>query len=89
MIYLEHFNILNEGVEIWNKWRSDNPHIRPILLDVKLPLGMQNLNGINFSNTLLERAELMGTQLIQANLRGAKLRNAKLCGVVDLHLTSY
>ncbi|MEA5480688.1 pentapeptide repeat-containing protein [Pseudanabaena galeata UHCC 0370] len=85
MIYLEHFNKLNEGVESWNKWRSDNPHIRPILLDVDLSL--RNLNGINFSNASLERAELMGTQLIQANLSGAKLRNAKLCGVVHFHPT--
>jgi hypothetical protein len=85
MIYLEHLNRLNEGVESWNKWRSDNPHIRPILIDVDLSL--RNLNGINFSNASLERAELMGTQLIQANLRGAKLRNAKLCGVEHFHPT--
>lgn len=85
MIYLEHFNRLNEGVESWNKWRNDNPHTRPILLDVDLSL--RNLNGINFSNASLERADLMGTQIIQANLRGARLRNANLCGVEDLHLT--
>ncbi|MFO0543439.1 MAG: pentapeptide repeat-containing protein [Pseudanabaena sp.] len=85
MIYLEHLNRLNEGVESWNKWRSDNPHILPILLDVDLSL--RNLNGINFSNASLERADLMGTQLIQANLRGARLRNANLCGVEYLHPT--
>lgn len=27
----EHLKILKQGVEVWNKWRKENPHIKPDL----------------------------------------------------------
>jgi hypothetical protein len=32
----EHLEILNQGVESWNKWRKENPHIKPDLSEAFL-----------------------------------------------------
>ena len=31
----EHLAILKQGVEVWNKWRKENPEIKPDLSDVR------------------------------------------------------
>ena len=31
MAYAEHLEILERGVEEWNKWREENPDIKPDL----------------------------------------------------------
>jgi hypothetical protein len=39
----EHLEILKQGVEVWNKWREDNPSIRPDLSEA-------HLSNVEFSN---------------------------------------
>lgn len=57
----EHLSILKRGVEFWNKWREDNPEIRPDLR--KANLQSMKLVGINLS-----RADLTSANLLRADL---------------------
>lgn len=66
----EQLHILGEGgferVEAWNKWRSQNPRVRP------------DLSGAHLLNAILQKADLSGTNLSGAFLRGAHLYGANL-----------
>jgi hypothetical protein len=64
----EHLKILRQGVEAWNKWRKENPEIRP------------NLGGANLSRENLHEADLSRSSLLRARLRWADLSWAKLRG---------
>ena len=66
MANLEHLQILNQGVEAWNKWLDKRPEIRP------------NLCGANLRKADLSDANLLSADLEGANLSGANLRNACL-----------
>ena len=66
-----HLKILHSGVEQWNKWRKENPEIRPILYEA--PLNHANLSNANFCN-----ANLIGAQLQHADLSGANFHEANL-----------
>jgi uncharacterized protein YjbI with pentapeptide repeats len=50
----KHVDILNNGVKAWNKWRKENPEIKPNL--TKLKRVRSKLNGVDFSNTNLQDA---------------------------------
>lgn len=68
---------LFKGVESWNKWRSDNPHVEwPDLLECVLP--HCDLSGINLAGALLAGANLSGANLTNANLKGATLEETNL-----------
>lgn len=78
----KHLEILKQGVEIWNKWRENNPDVRPILK--KADLSGLNLQEANLSGANLLEADLT-TNLIEADfsnayLRGANLSSAELTG---------
>jgi hypothetical protein len=62
----EHLKILKEGIASWNKWRSENPDIRP------------NFFGAHFVEKELREANLSHSDLISANLHKAKLFGADL-----------
>jgi hypothetical protein len=62
----EHLNILKQGVEAWNRWREEDPGVRP------------DLSGANLGNANLFRADLSGAELGEANLSGAELGEANL-----------
>ncbi|GAX34913.1 pentapeptide repeat-containing protein [Nodularia sp. NIES-3585] len=64
--YEQHLGILQQGVEVWNDWRRNNP-------DVKADLSEANLIGANLS-----RANLIFANLIGANLSNADLSHADL-----------
>jgi len=87
----EHFALLKQGAETWNKWRDANPGIESeIEIDLKgAPLNGADLRGANLSGTNLCRAELCRADLRGANLYGADLRWADLRGAdltgVDLN----
>ena len=74
----EQLAILKEGVDVWNKWRKENPHIRPNLKGAEL--NGESLCCINFSNTDLSGIEtkLMNAKLCEANLKGANLCRTEL-----------
>jgi hypothetical protein len=93
----EHLNILEQGVEVWNQWRMENPEIRPDLTKAKLD--RLDLSGINLNNThlrqaSLEEANLTEAILIRANfsavsLYKAHLDEANLLGANFLSATLY
>lgn len=64
----EQLSILKQGVEVWNKWREENP-------DVEIDLRKADLRELN-----LLRANLKESNLSRANLSGAFLHEVKLAG---------
>lgn len=83
----EHLEILNQGVETWNKWRDIHDEIKPDLSDADL--SGSDCRDANFTGANLGGANLNGANLIanfswaylsHANLSDANLRNAWLLG---------
>jgi uncharacterized protein YjbI with pentapeptide repeats len=72
----EYQNILEQGVEVWNEWRGNNPNKSPNLRGVSL--GRFNLVGANLSKVDLRYAHLIRASFIESNLKGAKLSYADL-----------
>jgi len=78
----EHVEELKDR-ESWNKWRRDNPRIRPLLFEAKLCGEDRDLEGFNFCNAnliqaCLREAKLKGANFHEANLGGAHLNDADL-----------
>jgi uncharacterized protein YjbI with pentapeptide repeats len=79
----EHLNILRQGVEVWNEWRSKEPSVLPDLSGANLfraDLSAANLGGANLNGAKLDGANLFRADLSAANLGGANLNGAKLDG---------
>jgi uncharacterized protein YjbI with pentapeptide repeats len=79
MAVAKHLEILDQGVRIWNVWRTENVRIRPVLTGARLD--GRDFSGINFLKTNLSGASLTGSSFQNANLRytdfsGCDLRNA-------------
>jgi hypothetical protein len=79
----EQLSILKQGVEVWNKWREENPNAEIDLSEVDL-FATYLRGGVNFSSANLRRAFLARTELNLADLSGADLSGAKL-GEANLH----
>lgn len=62
----EHLGILSRGVEIWNRWRVENPH------------ETTDLSGANLSGLNLENIYLCGADLHSSNLSNTRLGEADL-----------
>jgi len=60
----EHVKILKQGVDVWNKWREENPDIEPDFDESEFR-GM-NLNRVNFNRAFLRNTDLTGTELRMA-----------------------
>jgi hypothetical protein len=67
----EHLKILKQGVDVWNRWRKENPSIQPQLTNARLQ-DLQ-LDRINFENCVLNGAFFCKSTLIGANLSEAYL----------------
>ncbi len=85
----EHIEILKRGVKAWNKWRKENPEIKPdlsgIVIKKVLPEQVYSFvslkgNKIIALGVILEEIDFSHTNLEKANLRGANLRGANLRG---------
>lgn len=84
----EHVKILEKGVEAWNKWRKDNPDVKPdlrkaILIGAELTyvnLRETNLIGAKLNRAYLMNADLSGAYLMNEDLSGANLSGANLSG---------
>ena len=79
----EHVDILKKGSEVWNKWRDNNPNIKPILCDSDLKwlhLIMANLEKANLRNADFTKANLSGANFFEADLTAANLGEANLIG---------
>jgi uncharacterized protein YjbI with pentapeptide repeats len=93
MAHPKHLSLIKQGVEGWNKWRSEYPEISPDLSEAALQGA--DLRGINLKDARLEKVNLTGANmgslevepgsndLILSDLRGADLRDADL-NEVDL-----
>jgi hypothetical protein len=68
-----------EGVDVWNKWRVDNPEIIPQLFQVDFSEMMgfpTGLSGLNLSNVYIENTNMYGLTLDEANFENAFLQNS-------------
>jgi hypothetical protein len=77
----EHLAKLEEGVEAWNKWREENPSVKPDLSQAHLEnarLFRARLENANLRLARLEDANLIGAHLENADLNTAHLENAIL-----------
>lgn len=72
----QHLDILNQGVATWNRWREQNPEVRPDL--ERANLSGRNLTEVNLSNANLDFARLHSVNLAGANLDGAGMYEANL-----------
>lgn len=72
----EHLKILRQGVEVWNRWREDNPEVWPDLSGTYL--GFANLVEADLSRANLSRVNLLRANLIETNLSEANLSEADL-----------
>jgi uncharacterized protein YjbI with pentapeptide repeats len=82
----EHIKILNQGVNVWNRWRVENPEIIPNLNGFYLNTcesfnrrgrnnisHLKDLNGIDFSYTQLKRSNFKCVDLSNASFIGADI----------------
>jgi hypothetical protein len=77
----EQLSILNQGVEVWNNWRKENPNAEIDLSKTSLKRKfLQNfdLSGANLSVTDFSEADLAWADLSEANLFKANLYLADL-----------
>jgi uncharacterized protein YjbI with pentapeptide repeats len=70
-----HLEILKKGVDIWNKWRQENPSVEPDLSSANL--GGEILFEADLCRANLSKADLSSADLCQANLFEANLNGAK------------
>lgn len=79
----EHLKIFKQGVEVWNKWREENPRTIPDLSDMSVRdlhptiLGI-NINKANFRKVDFKGADLYRSWLVEADFTSADLSNAIL-----------
>lgn len=79
----QHLELLKQGTEVWNQWRSAHRTTSPDFSEANLAqidLRNANLNGANFTEANLSGAHLQHTFLSLANLRGANLSEAHVQG---------
>ncbi|MEI6847565.1 MAG: pentapeptide repeat-containing protein [Chlorobiaceae bacterium] len=90
----EHLALLEQGVEVWNRWRKENPDVVPYFEGAALQersLRDADLRGAKLLHALLVDADLNGADLSSADLRGADLSRADLSGTnlskstIDIH----
>ncbi|PZV04539.1 MAG: hypothetical protein DCF32_12260 [Leptolyngbya sp.] len=77
-----HLMHLKQNIETWNRWRSENPDIKPDLSEAYLcatALCAVNLSGANLHSVDLYSADLWGADISYADARAANLSSANLC----------
>ena len=77
----KHVSILKTGTKAWNRWRDDNPNVRPDLSQAKLTgtyLYKADLSGVDLSEAKLIEADLRYADLRNSDLSDADLSEAKL-----------
>ena len=70
-----HFNLLKQGVKVWNRWREKHPNIIPQLAG--LDLLRWSLDGINLSRADLRKARIRSSSLKNADFKRANLSEAR------------
>jgi hypothetical protein len=75
----EHLKILKQGVDVWNRWRWENPEVKPDLHGADLSradLSEADLKRTNFRKANLRLVDLYKANLYEADLSGAELSEA-------------
>jgi hypothetical protein len=93
---LKKYAVNDEGIKVWNRWREENPTIRPDLSGAifreaylfSSDLGGAELNGTYLSGANLGSANLHRACISDANLLGADLAEANL-SEVDSNRTNF
>lgn len=67
----EHLKILMQGVEVWNRWREENPEIEPDLKDI-------DFSEVNFCGADLQNVNLYGADFSAADISGSDLSKSIL-----------
>jgi hypothetical protein len=91
MVNGKYIRILRRGVEVWNEWRKEYPHVYVDLTSAdftdadlagadlaRVDLSLAKLVRVDFTNADLMSADLTRVNLTDAKLMGAKLIDAKL-----------
>ncbi|MEM7244619.1 MAG: pentapeptide repeat-containing protein [Acidobacteriota bacterium] len=81
----EHLAKLKEGVEAWNEWRAENPHVVPDLGGAEVLVGklsQANLSAADLSEAMLFQADLREARLMNADLSRARMQRANLGGAI-------
>jgi len=68
----KHLEVLEKGVDVWNKWREINRDIKPDLSEV-------NLTGKNLENINFQKANLYMSNFYSCNLKKANFWLSNLC----------
>lgn len=84
----KHLAILKQGVEVWNKWKKENPKITIDLSNTKLNsldlseinLSYGNLSNTDCSNTKFRNSELWSVNFSHANLKNTDFSDATILG---------
>jgi uncharacterized protein YjbI with pentapeptide repeats len=72
----QHVALLAQGIDVWNRWRSENVDIRPDLSFADLR--ERNLSGVDLSGADVHRADFRRADLRKADFRGAFLSKVSL-----------
>src|SRR5258706_170712 len=75
----QHVDILRDGVQEWNLWRSEEPAIRPDLS--RAGLGGAILAGASLSGANLTGANLSAATCLRTTFAGATLTGCTVCGI--------
>ncbi len=73
-----HLEILEQGVDAWNRWRIENPAVKPQLAGADL--SDLDLSGVNLGEADLSGAECFNTDFSKANLKMSVLRGGDFAG---------
>jgi hypothetical protein len=72
----DHLEIIKQSVDLWNKWRRENPEIRPDLAEADV--NEMDLSGADLKGALLIKTDLASVDLSYAKLSYAQLSDANL-----------
>jgi hypothetical protein len=99
MVNGKYIRILRRGVEAWNEWRKEYPHVYVDLTSAdftdadlagadlaRVDLSLAKLVRVDFTNADLMSADLTRVNLTDAKLMDAKLIDAKLTMPISLAL---
>ena len=78
----EHLELLHEGADSWNRWRTERPDVLPDLRVAHLrraDLRDFDLSGALLSIAILHSADLTGANLRDADLSSANMEKVILC----------
>src|SRR5579883_1338434 len=74
----EQIDILQQGVETWNRWRQEHPDVQPDLQ--KVYFRQADLRGINLQGARLNDSNLSVANLSDANLSDSQIYRSALLG---------